>query len=307
MNFAKYKAARKDNFNKLQSKLADMASGKGSYAKPEGYWQPTVDKAKNGSAIIRFLPATNDEDLPYVQLYTHAFKGPGGWYIENCLSTLNKPDPAVEYGTKLWEAGNKDRVSGTPGNPGTKRKNNYHSNIYVVKDPGEPNNEGKVFKFQYGPKLFEFLNDAMNPTEADVEAWSPFDLYDGANFYMRIRQVAGYRNFGKSSWEPRGPLFDDDDKMEALFNSIPSLKDIVSADKFKSYADLKARLDKVLGKDGDNKVNNETVEDQDDAPWEEQKQVAKTRSTKTTVKEVEQPETEEDVDNLAFFEGLRDK
>ena len=352
MDYKTLRAKKKDNFEKLAGELKNHAAGnRFKYDnEKEGFWQPTADKTKAGYATIRFMPAPPvDEDpknpgcaLPYVLLYTHNFKGPGGWYIENCLTTLGTRDnpvndPAVEYGNELWGPNKiarnqaaKDRVSGTPGNPGTKRKTNYISQIYIVDDPAVPENNGKVFFFNYGPKLFEFLNEAMNPSTPDQKRWDPFDLEEGANFKLRFRQVEGYRNYGRSEWENKGePLFDDEDKTEALYNSLQSLKQHIDPSKFKDYNKLKARLNKVLGEDDSPVVERtrtnvvykeETIEDQDliegvndiePAPWEEQVKAAVT-GTRNKVRLVEKPETEdevltEDTPNVAFFEALRDK
>ena len=351
LDYKSLKAKKKDNFDKLATELKNHASGNRFKFdnEKEGFWQPTADKTKAGYATIRFMPASPvDEDpknpgcaLPWVLLYTHNFKGPGGWYIENCLTTLSTKenpvtDPAVEYGNKLWgpkqEARNqaaKDRVSGTPGNPGTKRKTNYISNIYIVDDPAVPENNGKTFYFNYGPKLFEFLNEAMNPSTPDQKRWDPFDLDTGANFKLRFRQVEGYRNYGRSEWENKGePLFEDEDKTEALYNSLPSLKEQVDPSKFKTYNVLKKKLLRVIGEDDNSPVHSGTVEDQEvvaqtnedtesfqgsTPPWDEQVKAAVT-GTKTKVRLVEEPEVEDQepvtegvVTNVAFFESLRDK
>ena len=207
-------------------------------------WKLDVDKSGNGYAVIRFLPAPDGEDLPFVKLYSHAFQGPGGWYIENSLTTLGQKDPVSEYNTQLWNNGTD---SGKETARKQKRKLTYTSNIYVVKDPANPENEGKVFLFKYGKKIFDKLTAAMQPEFEDEEAIDPFDFWQGANFKLKAKNVAGYRNYDSSEFAPQSPLLDDDDALEALWKKELSLAEIVAPDQFKSYDDLKRRLNYVLG------------------------------------------------------------
>ena len=207
-------------------------------------WKLDVDKSGNGYAVIRFLPAPDGEDLPFVKLYSHAFQGPGGWYIENSLTTLGQKDPVSEYNTQLWNNGTD---SGKETARKQKRKLTYTSNIYVVKDPANPENEGKVFLFKYGKKIFDKLTAAMQPEFEDEEAIDPFDFWQGANFKLKAKNVAGYRNYDSSEFAAQSPLLDDDDALEALWKKELSLAEIVAADQFKSYDDLKRRLNYVLG------------------------------------------------------------
>ena len=207
-------------------------------------WKLDVDKGGNGYAIIRFLPAPNGEDLPFVKLYSHAFQGPGGWYIENSLTTLGQKDPVSEYNTQLWNNGTD---AGKETARKQKRKLTYMSNIYVVKDPANPENEGKVFLFKYGKKIFDKLTAAMQPEFEDEEAIDPFDFWQGANFKLKAKNVAGYRNYDSSEFAAQSPLLDDDDAMESLWKKQFSLAEIVAPDQFKTYDELKTRLDYVLG------------------------------------------------------------
>jgi len=207
-------------------------------------WKLDVDKSGNGYAVIRFLPAPNGEDLPFVKLYSHAFQGSGGWYIENSLTTLGGKDPVSEYNTQLWNNGTD---SGKETARKQKRKLTYTSNIYVVKDPANPENEGKVFLYKYGKKIFDKLTAAMQPEFEDEEAIDPFDFWQGANFKLKAKNVAGYRNYDSSEFAAVSPLLDDDDALEALWKKELSLAEIVAPDQFKSYEDLKRRLDYVLG------------------------------------------------------------
>jgi len=210
----------------------------------ERTWKLDVDKSGNGYAVIRFLPAPEGEDLPFVKLYSHAFQGPGGWYIENSLTTLGQKDPVSEYNTQLWNNGTD---AGKETARKQKRKLTYMSNIYVVKDPANPDNEGKVFLFKYGKKIFDKLTAAMQPEFEDEEAIDPFDFWQGANFKLKAKNVAGYRNYDSSEFAAVSPLLDDDDALEGLWKKQYSLAEIVAADQFKSYEDLKKRLEYVLG------------------------------------------------------------
>ena len=220
-----------------------MSTG-GSGGADERFWKPEMDKTGVGSAVIRFLPAPDNEDLPWVKLYSHAFQGPGGWYIENSLTTLGQKDPISEHNRELWNTGteaNKEIVRKQ------KRKLSYYSNIYVVKDPAHPENEGKVFLFKFGKKIFDKILNAMQPEFEDEEPINPFDFWGGANFRLKIRKVEGYWNYDKSEFDSASALMDDDDALEALWKKEYSLSAIVAADQFKSYEDLEKRLKMVLG------------------------------------------------------------
>jgi hypothetical protein len=207
-------------------------------------WKLECDKSGNGYAVIRFLPAPNGEDLPFVKLYSHAFQGSGGWYIENSLTTLNQRDPVSELNTELWNNGTD---SGKEIARKQKRKLTYVSNIYVVKDPANPDNEGKVFLYKYGKKIFDKITAAMQPEFEDETPIDPFDFWQGANFKLKAKNVAGYRNYDSSEFAAQSALLDDDDAMEAIWKKQYSLAELVAADQFKSYDELKKRLDYVLG------------------------------------------------------------
>jgi len=236
----------------------EKESAKG-FTKDEDFWQPTVDAAGNGFAVIRFLPTPpqdGDDGLPWVKYFSHGFQGPTGlWYIENSLTTLGKDDPVSEYNSKLWATGvdaNKDIARAQ------KRKLTYVSNILVVSDPKKPECEGKVFKYKYGKKIFEKIDESMNPAKYD-QAWNPatdkpaidpFHFLEGANFKLKIRKYEGYRNYDKSEFDNPTALFGGDaKKLEDLWNQEFSLKALIAPDKFKDYATLKLHLDKVLGID----------------------------------------------------------
>ena len=244
MSFAKLK--KQSKLGSLTAKLVkevEKMNNNGASG-DDRLWKLDVDKSGNGYAVIRFLPAPDGEDLPFVKLYSHAFQGPGGWYIENSLTTLGQKDPVSEYNTQLWNNGT-DHGKETARKQ--KRKLTYTSNIYVVKDPANPENEGKVFLFKYGKKIFDKLTAAMQPEFEDEEAIDPFDFWQGANFKLKAKNVAGYRNYDSSEFAAVSPLLDDDDALEAIWKKEISLAEIVATDQFKTYEDLKRRLDYVLG------------------------------------------------------------
>jgi len=210
----------------------------------ERLWKPEMDKTGNGYAVIRFLPAPDGEELPWAKLYTHAFQGPGGWYIENSLTTLGQKDPVSEHNRELWNSGNdKDKETVRK----QKRKLSYYSNIYVVKDPANPQNEGRVFLFKYGKKIFDKIMEAMQPEFEDETPINPFDFWQGANFKLKLVKKDGYWNYDKSEFDRVEPLLDDDDALEAVWKKQYSLAAVVAPDQFKSYEQLETRLKMVLG------------------------------------------------------------
>jgi hypothetical protein len=260
-SFSALKRQRTSSLERLTKEINKLANKEQGSSSDDRYWQPEVDKAGNGYAIIRFLPAPMNEELPWVRIWNHGFQGPGGWYIENSLTTLNQPDPVAEYNSKLWNSGNdKDKEIARK----QKRRLNYIANIYVVKDPAHPENEGKVFLFKFGKKIFDKINEKMNPEFDDEKPLNPFDLWAGANFKIKIRKVEGYRNYDKSEFDESAPLLDDEDDMEAVWKSQHSLAELVASDKFKSYDELKKRLEKVLAEPDGRKKSDED----DDMPFE---------------------------------------
>ena len=253
-----FSSLKKSNFADLLSKAESLNKTESNRGPDERLWKPEVDKAGNGYAVIRFLPAPEGEDLPWAQVWSHAFQGPGGWYIENSLTTLGKKDPFGELNRELWNSGaDSDKEIARK----QKRKLSYYSNIYVVKDPANPQNEGKVFLYKFGKKIFDKITEAMQPAFADETPINPFDLWKGADFKVKIRKVEGYWNYDKSEFDAPSTLGDmDDSDLEAVWKKEYSLADFTSADKFKTYAELKARLDTVLR----NKPVNEVQEDLED-------------------------------------------
>ena len=272
---------KKSSGSKLLEKVrgeAEKLTTKSKGNSDDRFWQPTVDKEGNGYAVIRFLPESQGEELPWVRLFRHGFQGPGGWYIENSLTTLNKDDPCGEFNNKLWNRGDD---AGKQQARDQKRKLTYISNIYIVKDEGNPSNEGKVFLFRYGKKIWDKLNEAMNPEFEDEEKINPFDLWEGANFRLKIRTVEKYRNYDKSDFANPSQLVKDEDELESIWKSQYALAEFIDPKNFKSYSDLKARLDKVLGlhADEDFKADADELNDSDfEEPVEEKAKVeAKTK------------------------------
>ena len=233
----------------------------------ENYWKPELDKSGNGYAIIRFLPTPEGEEMPWVSYFDHGFQGPGGWYIEKSLTTIGKKDPVSEYNTSLWNTGleaNKEQARKQ------KRRLHYVSNIYVVSDPKNPHNEGKVFKYRYGKKIFEMLKEAISPAFEDENAINPFDLRnEGANFKIKIRKVDGYWNYDKSEFVSQSALFEDENQLNDIYTSLNSLNEIISPEKFKSYEELKTKLDRVLGLAGGvaTSTAESIAEDMEEVPW----------------------------------------
>ena len=207
-------------------------------------WKPEMDKTGNGYAVIRFLPAPEGEELPWAKMYSHAFQGPGGWYIENSLTTIGGKDPVSEYNRELWNSGidaDKETVRKQ------KRKLSYYANIYVVQDKANPQNEGKVFLYKFGKKIFDKIMEAMQPEFEDETPINPFDFWQGANFKLKLKKVAGYWNYDSSEFDRPSPLLDDDDALEALWKKEYSLAALTADDQFKTYDQLQNRLKMVLG------------------------------------------------------------
>ena len=228
--------------DRLVKEVEKMNSSSGGA--DDRFWKAELDKTGVGSAVIRFLPAPDGEELPWVKVYSHAFQGPGGWYIENSLTTTGGKDPVSDYNRQLWNSGNdadKDTVRKQ------KRKLSYYSNIYVVKDPLHPENEGRVFLFKYGKKIFDKILEAMQPEFDDETPINPFDFWQGANFKLKIVKKDGFWNYDKSEFDKVVPLIDDDDALEAIWKKEYSLSAITAPDQFKSYEDLERRLKTVLG------------------------------------------------------------
>tara|TARA_R100001594_G_scaffold89805_1_gene124264 strand:+ start:1556 stop:2434 length:879 start_codon:yes stop_codon:yes gene_type:complete len=288
MSFENMKSNSRSSFEKLTGELDKLSKKSESY-KDDRIWKPELDKASNGYAVIRFLPAPQNEDLPWVRVFNHGFKGPGGWYIENSLTTLGQKDPVSEMNTQLWNSGvesDKDIARQR------KRRLSYYSNILVVSDPKNPENEGKVFLYKYGKKIFDKIMEKMQPEFEDETAVNPFDFWNGANFRLKVRKVAGFINYDKSEFEDASPVMDGDDaKLEELWKTQYSLSEFTSPSNFKTYDELKTKLENVLG---GNVRFTETAEDANEESF-------------TPEKSEESNSVSEDVDNddaLSYFEKL---
>tara|TARA_B100001287_G_scaffold48865_1_gene37883 strand:+ start:3545 stop:4447 length:903 start_codon:yes stop_codon:yes gene_type:complete len=247
MSFENLKRNR-DQISKLVQAAESTGGGEKKSYVDERIWKPTVDKAGNGYAVIRFLPAMEGQDLPWVRYWDHGFKGPTGlWYIENSLTSIGQPDPVGELNSRLWNSGieaDKDKARTQ------KRRLHYVTNILVLSDPSNPQNEGKVFLYQFGKKIFDKIMDVMQPSFADETPINPFDFWDGANFKLKIRNVEGYRNYDKSEFESASSLYEaDESKLESVYNQLHPVGDFTDPKNYKSYDELKAKLMRVLGEE----------------------------------------------------------
>ena len=316
MSFSSLK--KQSSLGSLTAKLVkevEKQNGGGQSGADDRLWKPTMDKSGNGYAVIRFLPAIDGEDLPWAKMFSHAFQGPGGWYIENSLTTIGQKDPLGELNRELWNSGSdadKETVRKQ------KRKLSFYANIYVVKDPANPQNEGGVFLYKFGKKIFDKIMEAMQPEFEDEEAINPFDFWQGANFKLKLKKVAGYWNYDSSEFDRTGPLLDDDEALEAIWKKQYSLQELIATDQFKSYDDLKKRLDSVLGKSNRRPAAEET--EYDNYAASETKRVSeedvlrKLEDSVKAAKSVEEPSTvddssssnTDDEDPMSYFSKLAD-
>jgi len=307
MSFADLK--KQSKLGSLTAKLVkevEKMNNNGSSSGDDRLWKLECDKSGNGYAVIRFLPAPNGEDLPFVKLYSHAFQGPGGWYIENSLTTLGQKDPVSEYNSMLWNNGTdvgKDQARKQ------KRKLTYTANIYVVKDPANPENEGKVFLYKFGKKIFDKLTAAMQPEFEDEEAIDPFDFWQGANFKLKAKNVAGYRNYDSSEFARPSALLDDDDAMEAIWKKQYSLQDFVGADQFKDYDTLKKRLDYVLGNKGTPRLQDEDYEEEENTRGSARELTEDLRNDLNSLQPTRSSSADEDEDDdaMSYFARLAEE
>ena len=245
MSFETLKRNRGSNINKIIKAAEATNSGEQKSYVDERIWKPTVDKAGNGYAVIRFLPG-KDGEIPFVRYWDHGFKGPTGlWYIENSLTSIGQTDPVGELNSKLWNSGiesDKEKARSQ------KRRLHYVTNIYVAQDPSAPQNEGKVFLYKFGKKIFDKIYDLMNPAFADEQPTDPFDFWEGADFKLKIRNVEGYRNYDKSEFASTTSLLDgEESKLESVYNGLHDLTEFTNPKNYKTYDELKTKLGKVLG------------------------------------------------------------
>lgn len=259
MSFATLKRNSNNSFEKLTQEIEKMSATEGGA--DERFWKPEMDKSGNGYAVIRFLPAPEGEDVPWAKVWSHAFQGPGGWYIENSLTTLNQKDPVGDLNRQLWNSGSeKDKEVARK----QKRKLSYYTNIYVVTDPAHPENEGKVFLYKFGKKIFDKITEAMQPAFADETPINPFDFWTGADFKIKLRKVEGYWNYDKSEFSSPSTLGNfDDDQLEQIYSKTHSLVQFTSEDNFKTYEELQKRLTDVLNSRPTQRIDRETYEDEE--------------------------------------------
>ena len=302
-SFAQMKT-QKNSFDKLNAQLQKLGNNntqQQSYG-DDRIWKAEVDKAGNGYAVLRFLPAPEGEDMPFVRLWDHGFQGPGGWYIENSLTSIGQQDPVSEYNSTLWNSGvESDKEIARK----QKRRLKYFSNVYIVKDSANPQNEGKVFLYQYGKKIFDKLNEAMNPQFEDETPVNPFDFWSGANFNLKIRNVEGYRNYDRSDFSSAGPLLEDDEELERIWKSQHSLQELVDPKNFKSYDELKTKLYRVLALDGGVHAPKTTAEEDEPAVMDF-KPKFKEASAPEPKSEDSSPSwsNDDDDDDMSFFKKL---
>ena len=256
-------------------------------------WKPELDKTGNGFAVVRFLPTPEGEEMPWVSYFDHGFQGPGGWYIEKSLTTLNKKDPVSDYNSQLWNTGveaNKEIARKQ------KRRLHYVSNVYVVSDPKNPDNEGKVFKYRFGKKIFEMLKEAISPAFADEQAINPFDIRgEGANFKIKIRKVDGYWNYDKSEFEGVSQIKESDEDIKTLWSSQHPLKPFLASDNFKTYDELKEKLNRTI-----TGVRSATTADKTDLP-PQNGSVAKSNDVAPTTSASDEDDT------LSYFSKLAEE
>tara|TARA_Y100001973_G_C5195468_1_gene333948 strand:+ start:1689 stop:2594 length:906 start_codon:yes stop_codon:yes gene_type:complete len=297
MGFNDMKKKSQGGFGKLTEEMNKLTTKSSDSYKDDRFWKPELDKSSNGYAVIRFLPAVDGEDIPWARLFSHGFKGPGGWYIENSRTTLGEKDPVSEMNTQLWNSGvesDKDIARNR------KRRLNYISNILIVSDPANPQNEGKVFLYKYGKKIFDKINEAMNPEFDDETPVNPFDFWEGANFKLKVRKVAGFINYDKSEFESASAVYDGDDaKLEELWKTQYALSEFTDPSNFKSYDELKTKLNQVVGNDIRSTASNDfsRAEDTNSPPKSDV-------SSSSAAEEPVEVEDGESGDALSYFEKL---
>tara|TARA_Y100000593_G_scaffold56672_1_gene105678 strand:- start:3627 stop:4508 length:882 start_codon:yes stop_codon:yes gene_type:complete len=259
MSFSALK--NQSNLNTLLDEYNKQSSPETKSFDDDRFWKPEMDKSGNGFAVIRFLPAPEGEEIPWIRMFTHSFQGPGGWFIENSLTTINKNDPVSEANRVLWNTGSEaDKETARR----QKRKLSYFTNIYVVSDPHRPENDGKVFLYKFGKKIFDKIMEAMKPEFSDEQAINPFDMWKGANFKLKIRKVDGFWNYDKSEFAEPCQLKDTDEEMEQIYNSEHKLKPFHDTSNFKTYDELKEKMERVLGGSRDNRTAEQISQDVED-------------------------------------------
>jgi hypothetical protein len=301
MSFKDLKKNSNDSMKRLLNEAEKLKKGGGESSYEDNrIWKPTLDKSSNGYAVIRFLPPSEGEDLPWVRQFSHGFQGKGGWFIENCPTTIGQKCPVCEANNELWNSGVESDKSIARDR---KRKLAYVSNILVISDPSAPQNEGKVFLYKYGKKIFEKIEEKMHPQFQDEEAVNPFDFWKGADFKLKVRKVDGYINYDKSEFANPAALFGGDDaKLEALWKSQYSLKDFTNPKEFKGYDELKRKFDSVIGGSVSAPKRAEDLDEEIEQAAEQFGSTPKSRSAKEIKRENEEDEFSGDA--MSYFERL---
>lgn len=303
MSFKDLKKKSKD-LSKLTQELDKLNKGGADSYKDDRFWKPELDQASNGFAVIRFLPVVDGEDVPWARVFSHGFQGKGGWFIENCPTTLGKKCPVCEANNELWNSGIEDDKTVARDR---KRKLSYVANVYVVSDPKHPENEGKVFLFKFGKKIFDKIMEKIQPEFPDDAPVNVFDFWQGANFKLKIRKVAGYINYDKSEFEePAALLGGDDAKLEELWKKQYALKEFTNAENFKSYDELKSKMESVLK--GGNEGKAKTAEEMEEIEEEVESRFGSAQKSKPAPKMPEKKSPveadAEEEDALSYFEKL---
>jgi len=309
MGFSNLKKNRGRNIEKLVQEAEKINSGGGQKNKygDDRIWKPQVDKSGNGYAVIRFLPAPDGEELPWVRYWDHGFKGPTGlWYIERSLTSIGQNDPVSEANSVLWNSGREEDKQTARDR---KRRLHYVSNIYVVKDPANPENEGKVFLYQYGKKIFDKIMDIMQPNFEDEDPIDPFDFWEGADFKLKIRNVEGYRNYDKSEFASQSALLGgDDDELEGVYNRMYSLKEFNDEKNYKSYSELKTKLHRVLGEGSEDTLTTAesiSLDETSSGPsFKSSESAVETSAPTPSVGNSDDDDDEGDDDTLSYFAKL---
>ena len=291
MSFSALK--NQSNLNSLLDEYNKQSSPETKSFDDDRFWKPEMDKSGNGFAVIRFLPAPEGEEIPWIRMFSHSFQGPGGWFIENSLTTINKQDPVSEANRVLWNTGSEaDKETARR----QKRKLSYYTNIYVVSDPKRPENEGRVFLYKFGKKIFDKVMEAMQPEFSDETPINPFDMWKGADFKLKIRKVDGFWNYDKSEFSEPSEFLANDEEREKVYNSEYPLKPFHEASNFKTYDELKEKMDRVLKGSRDNRTAEQISQDVEDsftASDETKPPFSGGTSTKTDTS-----------DTMAYFEKL---
>ncbi len=291
----------RSGFESLMKEIEKTTNPQSESKTDDRFWQPVVDKAGNGYAVIRFLPPSQNEEFPYVRIWNHGFQGPSGkWYIENSLTTIGQTDPVSELNTELWNSGSEANKEVARKQ---KRKLTYISNILIIKDPSNPENEGKVFLFKYGKKIFDKIKDLANPQFEDEKPVNIYDFDTGANFKLKIRNVEGYRNYDKSEFESPSPVSNDDDQLLKIWNSQHSLTQFLDPKHFKSYDELKKKLHMVLsGTTANTKRAEEVSLDEDEVVSSKTTVVSKASAPKAVPRK--EVDFDDDEESLSYFSKL---